>query len=109
MPRNTNVVISIVSLTWSNSEPTVCDSPPQKLSAKVPASKANSTITRKTRIGTSLTTVMMRLITAACRTPRTIRRWKSQTSPEASTTASTVVPLSRPGKNSPSVVIVNTM
>ena len=73
MPRKTNVVISIVSLTWSNSEPTVWGSPPQKLSAKVPALNAISTMTTKTRIGISFATVTIRLITVAWRTPRAIR------------------------------------
>ncbi len=65
MPRNTNVVTSIVSFTWSNSEPRVCVSLPQKLSAKVPALNAMSTMTMKTRIGISFATVTMRLITVA--------------------------------------------
>ena len=73
MPRNTNVVMIIVSETWENSVETDGSSPAQKLSRNSPASNDNATATMNTRIGTILATVTMRLIVAASFTPRAIR------------------------------------
>jgi hypothetical protein len=107
IPRNTNVVTSIVSLTWSNTARTDRPSLPQKLSANVPASNATATMTMKVRIGTSFAMVTIRLTTVACRTPRAIRKWNSQTPAEDRATARIVLPC--PRKKVPRVVIVKTM
>ena len=73
MPRNTNTVISMVPLACSQIDENDVPSPPQKLSANTSALKAMTAITMKTRIGTTLAMVTMRLITAASLTPRSIR------------------------------------
>jgi hypothetical protein len=76
MPKNTKTVMIIVALTWLKMEPIVAALPPQKLSLKTPASKANTRMTRKTKIGTILAMVTIRLTTAAFFTPRVIKKWK---------------------------------
>ena len=62
----------------------------------------------KTRIGMILKIVTMRLITAASRTPRAMRTWKSQTPTVESASASTVSPSPKLSKNAPSVAVMNT-
>ena len=52
--------------------------------------------------------VTIRLITAASRTPRAIRTWKSQTPTVDSATASSVSPSPKPSKNAPRVAVMNT-
>jgi len=61
-----------------------------------------------TRIGRTLKIVTIRLITAASRTPRAIRMWKSHTPTVDRTSASTVSPSPKPSKNAPRVAVMNT-
>jgi hypothetical protein len=59
MPKNTNTVINIVPVAWSQIDEGEYSSPPQKLSVKMSALKATMAITMKTRIGTTLAMVTM--------------------------------------------------
>ena len=62
----------------------------------------------KTRIGMILKIVTMRLITAASRTPRAIRKWKSHTPAVDRATARTVSPSPNPSKKAPRVALMKT-
>ncbi|MNP85912.1 hypothetical protein D3C76_1858610 [compost metagenome] len=59
--------------------------------------------TMNTRIGIIFATVAMLLITAACCTPRSTRKWKAHSSTDDTAMAATVLPSPNTGKNAPSV------
>ena len=108
MPRNTNVVTSIVSFTWSNSAPTVALTAPEVVreGAGVERQEHDDDEDQdRHQLRDRDDPVDHRGLAHAARDQEVER----QTPAEASTTASIVLPCPRPGKNSPSVVIVNTM
>ncbi len=61
-----------------------------------------------TRIGTTLATVTMLLMTAACWVPRRIMKWNSQMPAEATRIATTVLPSPNTGKKAPRVDLIST-
>ncbi len=107
---NTNTVTSMVWRTWLQTLPNVFSAvgSPQKLSAKVFASRFISRKITNTSNGTILAIVTILLMPAAPCTPRRIRKWKAQTSTEATRTAMIVLPSPKTGKNAPSVDLIST-
>ena len=68
----------------------------------------NSSTTTNSSSGTILAIVTILLMPAAPCTPRRIRKWKAQTSTEATSTAVSVLPSPNTGKNAPSVDLIST-
>ena len=108
MPMNTKVVISMVLRTCSLRLPSSPYDEAVQLSANTPASKLMNRTTMNTRIGRILKIVTMRLMTAASRTPRAIRMWKSHTPTVDTATARNVAPSPKLSKNAPSVAPMKT-
>ena len=108
MPMNTKVVMIIVLRTCSFRVPRSPYPVASQLSEKTPASKLRNSTTMKTRIGMILKIVTMRLMTAASRTPRAIRKWNAHTPAVDRATARKVSPAPKPSKKAPSVALMNT-
>ena len=60
------------------------------------------------RIGITFATVTILLMAAACCTPRNTVKWKIQMPIDETTTAASVSPLPKIGKNAPSVDLIST-
>lgn len=98
MPMNTNTVTSIMLRTCSSTPPNCGLLRPQMSRVKMSRSKARPTMTMNSRIGTSLATVVIRLISAASLMPRSTRACTHHSNPEAQAMASGVLPWPKTGK-----------
>ena len=83
-------------------------SPPHRLATKMFALDVPARIKMKTRMGITFATVTTVLMKAASLIPRRIVKWNSQSAIDETTTAGTVSPLPKTGKNAPSVDLIST-
>ena len=98
MPMNTHTVTSIMLRTWSITLPRSGEPSPQMSAVKMSSLKANRQISANSASGTTLATVVTRLMNAASLMPRSTRKCTAHSRTEAPITAAGVLPSPKIGK-----------
>ncbi|MOA35301.1 hypothetical protein D3C78_1567440 [compost metagenome] len=98
IPMNTHTVTNIMLRTWFITLPRSGFLMPQMSAVKMSSLKANTAINTNSSNGTTLATVVTRLMNAASLIPRSTRKCTAHSSTEAPITAATVLPSPKIGK-----------
>ncbi|PBJ15015.1 hypothetical protein BSG18_57640 [Pseudomonas ogarae] len=98
MPMNTNTVTSIMCHTWSITLPRSGFIAPQISRVKISALKATAAMTTNINSGTTLATVVTRLMNAASLIPRNTRKCTAHSNNDAHPMATGVLPWPNTGK-----------
>ncbi|MNP74433.1 hypothetical protein D3C76_1713100 [compost metagenome] len=98
MPMNTHTVTSIILRTWFITLPRSGFIVPQMSRVKISSLKANTAINTNSTSGTTLATVVTRLMNAASLIPRSTSQCTAHNNTEAPITAATVLPSPKIGK-----------
>ncbi|KIR12985.1 hypothetical protein PFLU4_59160 [Pseudomonas fluorescens] len=98
MPMNTNTVTSIMCRTWSITLPRSGLIAPQISRVKISALKATAAMTTNINSGTTLATVVTRLMSAASLIPRSTRKCTAHSNNDAQPMATGVLPWPNTGK-----------
>ena len=101
---NTHTVTSIMLRTWFITLPRSGFFRPQMSAVKMSSLKANKVINMNSISGTTLATVVTRLMNAASLIPCNTRKCTAHSSTDAPMTAATVLPSPKIGKKYPSVL-----
>lgn len=108
MPMNTHTVTSIMLRTWFITLPSSGVPTAQMSAVKMSSLKANRQISANSTSGTTLATVVIRLMNAASLMPRSTRKCTAHKRIDAPMMAAGVLPSPKIGKKYPKVLNSNT-